>query len=251
MVKLNLVPGHTVRFYETLDSTNEEGLRLIRKGQGQDGLWIVAETQTKGRGRLGRAWVSEKGNLFATHLIRLKIPMNHASELSFVAALAVFHAINDVLKGRVTLSFKWPNDVLLDRKKVAGILVESESGPENWVVIGFGINIENVPKNVSWPATFLQEKINKKINKNILLEKLSKAWGTALLNLYQENGFAMTRKLWLMSAEGLGQHMRVRVGDEELCGVFEGLGARGELVLKLPNGAKKAIISGEILEMHA
>ena len=251
MRELNLAPGHSARFFETLDSTNEQALRLVRAGAGVDGLWIVADTQTKGRGRMGRKWISDKGNLFTSHLCKPKIPASRAAELSFVAALAVFHALTDTLKAKGALSFKWPNDVLLDGQKVAGILVETETGAENWVVVGMGINIISGPEKVRYPATYLEAVSGKKINKNNLLERLSKAWAGTLLSLYQDGGFEMIRNLWLMSAEGLGHLARVSVGNEEIKGVFEDLGPKGELLLRLPDGEKRVIISGEILELNA
>lgn len=249
---LDLPGGARALVFDEIDSTNQEALRRIRVGEGQNGLWITAKTQTSGRGRRGREWLSARGNFFASVLVKLRIPLARASELSFVAALAAGQSITELIANKGCVSFKWPNDILIDGKKAAGILIESESGlksKENWVVAGIGINISSAPEEVRYPATFLNNYISDKINENKMLELLSKAWIRSLAVL-DEEGFGVVRKLWLNKAEGLAREICVRVGDDDYKGTFEGLGEGGELVLRLADGKKMEIIAGDVTELN-
>src|SRR5688572_23177692 len=135
--------------YDTIGSTNEEALRLSRAGE-REPLWVVAKTQTAGRGRRGRTWVSEPGNLYASLLLGDPSPPDRFPELSFVAALALHDAVTariPGLAGRVAL--KWPNDLLIDRNKFAGILIEGEG---TTVVIGIGVNCAHHLDGSEYPA---------------------------------------------------------------------------------------------------
>src|SRR5262247_2040898 len=148
--------------HDALGSTNAEALTLARQGE-RGPLWVTARRQTAGRGRRGRSWVSEPGNLYATLLLTAPSPSEHWPELSFVAALAIHDAIVEVaadLKPR--LAIKWPNDLLLAGAKFAGILIEGEAsrgdqadGDEGAVVVGIGVNCASHPADTEYPATDL------------------------------------------------------------------------------------------------
>ena len=128
--------------HEVLISTNVEALALARKGE-RGPLWVTAQRQTGGRGRRGRTWVSEPGNLHASLLLTDPAPAEHWPELAFVAALAVHDAVAEVAPAlRPQLAIKWPNDLLLDGKKFAGILIEGEGGRGDGgaVAVGIGVN---------------------------------------------------------------------------------------------------------------
>src|SRR3974390_3115925 len=140
---------------DIVGSTNEEALRRARAGEAGP-LWITARTQTAGRGRRGRAWVSEPGNLFATLLLTDPAPPESTPQLSFVAALAVpdaLVALAPALAARLAL--KWPNDVLCDGAKVAGILIEAEGTRPLVVAVGIGVNCRHHPAGTDHPATDL------------------------------------------------------------------------------------------------
>src|SRR5262245_15518481 len=141
--------------HEVLDSTNAEALKLAREGE-RGPLWIVAKRQTAGRGRRGRPWISQRGNLFATFLLTAAGPPEHRPQLSLVAALALHDALVEIaasLKPRIAI--KWPNDLLLDEAKFAGILVEGEGGEDGAVAIGIGVNCASHPAKTEYPATDL------------------------------------------------------------------------------------------------
>ena len=134
---------------DTVGSTNTEALALAQAGE-RGPLWITARRQNAGRGRRGRVWVSEPGNLYASLLLSDPSPPDRAAELSFVAALAVHDAVTSLIaRAPARLSLKWPNDLLFDGKKFAGILIEGE-GPA--VVIGVGVNCAHHPKDTDVPC---------------------------------------------------------------------------------------------------
>lgn len=250
-VSLEFFQGQRALVFDQIDSTNEEALRLIRAGRGEDGLWLLAKSQTSGRGRLGREWLSEGGNFFASVLVKSEIPRARAPEFSFTAALAVAKALDRIVGDAGLITLKWPNDILLNGNKVSGILVESETrrgGAENWLVVGIGINITGAPEGVRFPATHLQSIINENINNIKLLEELSQAWKEVMERLYKE-GFEVIKEAWLKRAAGLGKTICAKVGEDDFEGIFEGLGAGGALVLALADGTRKEILSGEILEL--
>src|SRR5215813_12480691 len=143
--------GVRLNAHELLGSTNAEALRLASQGE-RGPLWVTAARQSAGRGRRGRSWVSEPGNLFASLLLTEPAPPEHWPELSFVAALAIHDAIADLAPSvRPQLAVKWPNDLLLGEAKFAGILSEAEGAQT--VVVGIGINCTSHPSVSDYPAT--------------------------------------------------------------------------------------------------
>src|SRR3954466_4517617 len=141
---------------DLLPSTNTQALTLAREGE-RGPLWITAERQSAGRGRRGRTWISEKGNLFASLLLTDPAPAEHWPELSFVAALAVHDAIAELSPTiKPQLAIKWPNDLLLGGKKLAGLLIEGEGhGEGSAVAVGIGVNCVSHPPDTDFPATDL------------------------------------------------------------------------------------------------
>jgi len=228
---------------DTVGSTNEEALRRARTGEAGP-LWITARAQTAGRGRRGRVWVSEPGNLFATLLLTDPAPPERAAQLSFVAALAVHDAIvarAPSLAARLAL--KWPNDVLCDGAKVAGILIEAEGTRPLIVAIGIGVNCRHHPPATDHPATDLAA-AGAAAPPEALFEALSSAMARRLAQW--QAGFAAIRAAWLACAGTLGGELQVRLGTRELVGRFESLDEAGRLVLRLPDGRRETIAAGEV-----
>jgi BirA family transcriptional regulator, biotin operon repressor / biotin---[acetyl-CoA-carboxylase] ligase len=243
--------------HDTLGSTNAEALALARAGE-HGPLWVTAGRQTAGRGRRGNAWTSEPGNLYASLLLTDTVPAGRAPELCFVAALALHDAVSFFLipppkrEGRIAegdagwgLQLKWPNDLLIDGAKFAGILIEAESvqGRPPAVAIGIGVNCAHHPADVPYPATDLAA-CGIAVTPEALLERLSAAM-QARLDQWQ-GGFAATRADWLARAAGLGGDIVVRLSDRELAGKFETLDRMGRLMLRLPAGTLEAITVGEV-----
>ncbi len=233
--------------HETIGSTNTEAMALAHRGE-RGPLWVTAARQTSGRGRRGNAWVSEPGNLYVTLLLVDVAPPQRAGELSFVAALAVYDAVMALAPTLASrLAVKWPNDLLLDGEKVAGILIEAEGAA---AVAGIGVNCAHHPAETSFPATDLVAG-GVSISPAQLFQSLSK---TMLLRLQQWDrsvGFAAIRADWLARATGLGQDIRVRLPGQELAGRFHDLDETGRLLLRLADGRVQTISAGEVFAIAA
>jgi BirA family transcriptional regulator, biotin operon repressor / biotin---[acetyl-CoA-carboxylase] ligase len=231
------------------DSTNAEALRRARDGEAGP-LWITAETQTQGRGRGGNVWVSEPGNLYATLLLREPSPQRFAPQLAFVAGLAVYDAVAHCapnLKPRLRL--KWPNDLLCDGRKLAGLLIEAESAPAFAVAVGIGINCVSHPDPASYPATDLKASGVSATAEPVFAAVTETM--QARLDQWQQGGdFAAIRRNWLDRAAGLGEPIKVRVEGRELAGRFTGVDDGGCLLLEA-GGRTELIPAGEVFALGA
>ena len=236
---------HLTRHHR-IGSTSEEAKRLARIGA-PAGTAVLAEEQTAGHGRQGRAWSSPPGNFYFSLVLRPDCPLADAAQLSFAACLAVGDACSGLLPKNVTLAYKWPNDVLLNGKKAAGILLESESGSPSkpfFVVLGIGVNLVSHPDQSSYPATALEAQGAGRVAPEAFLEALA----PSLLVWYErwrDSGFGALRGKWLERASGLGETIRVRLPGEETAGVFAGLDADGSLLLE-SGGKSRRISSAEV-----
>ena len=225
--------------HETLDSTNKEARRMAEQGS-LGPLWIVARSQTEGRGRRGNIWISEPGNLFATLLIQE--PSKTAAELGFAASLAAGEAVGAYVD-RERVRLKWPNDVLLDGRKVGGILLETLKG--NSLAIGIGMNLARHPLKTQFAATSLCAALGHAPDPEDVLAKLAGRLG-AWYEIWRGRGFAALRDAWLERAAGLGGEIRARLPGNEICGVFENLDQDGALLLRKPDRELTRITAGEV-----
>ena len=234
-----------------LGSTNVEALEAARRGE-RGPLWITAGRQTAGRGRHGRSWISERGNLHASLLLALPAPAERWPQLSFAASLAVHDAIVGLARElEPRLAIKWPNDVLLDGAKLAGILLESQGGiadEPGAVAIGIGINCASHPPDTSYPATDLSAS---GVSPETLFAALSVSMVERLAQWNAGRGFAAIRVDWLARAAGLGADMRVRLADRDLFGRFETIDEAGGLVLRVTDGTVASIAAGEVFPSRA
>ena len=217
---------------------------MERAEETPDGLWLRAERQTAGRGRRGRSWSQQSGNLAASTLVRPAAVLP-AQQLSFVAALA----LDDALAGWVAPQrrvLKWPNDLLLDGCKLAGILLE-RSGQA--VVIGFGVNLVDYPGGVHPPATSLAAAGIDPPSAVQLLAALRESF-TAWRLRWQDWGFEPVRTRFLERAHGLGARLVARLSDgTELTGSFDGLDGDGALRLRLDGGTIRAIHAADVFAL--
>jgi BirA family biotin operon repressor/biotin-[acetyl-CoA-carboxylase] ligase len=246
-----LAAGTRLLQCETLASTNAEALTRARAGE-RGPLWITAQRQTAGRGRRGNTWMSEPGNLYATLLLSEPAPPDRAPELSFVAALAVHDAIIDC-SGALSwrLALKWPNDVLCDGAKLAGILIESENfGQVHAVAIGIGVNCAHHPAGTSYPATDLAT-AGVSASPDTIFGGLSAAMARRLAQWQCGAGFPTIRADWLERSIGIGGDLLVRLPGRELTGKFEALDERGRLLLRLPDGALETVSAGDVFPLTA
>lgn len=234
--------------HERIASTSDEAKSLAAAGA-PGGTLVWARVQTAGRGRQGRVWVSPAGNLYASLILRPAVPVAVAAQLGFVAALAVCEACLAVAP-EAAIAFKWPNDVLLAGRKLAGILLESRStaqGALDWLVLGIGINLATYPVEVDHTATALAA-----TGADICPETMLAALGEAFLDGYarwhEGAGFAAIRTAWLARAQGLGQPIRVRLPGATDEGLFAGLDNDGALLLDNAAGRRR-IAAGEVFPL--
>ncbi len=236
--------------FETIDSTLSEAKRRAAVGD-LDTLWISAVSQSEGRGRRGREWVSDHGNLYCTGLYLHHGELASAARLSFVAALAVAQTLEQYITPDL-ISIKWPNDVLVDGKKIAGILLESGTYEgEIWVAVGIGINLVSHPKLESYTATHLLAHISKdQLNSaepiftgaQPVLAILAQKFDFGC-RLYTNEGFEPIRQAWLKRAVGIQGPVTARLANETIEGVAVGMDGEGALEVQ--------ISSGKIVKIHA
>jgi BirA family transcriptional regulator, biotin operon repressor / biotin---[acetyl-CoA-carboxylase] ligase len=218
-----------IHHFPTIDSTNTEARRRI-DGSEQPPFWIVADEQTEGRGRLGRQWISKPGNLYATHAFPFTAPLNTASQISFVAALAV-HEVASKFITNTDISLKWPNDCLINGAKFCGILAEMHQGH---MVLGMGLNVLHEPEGLPYKATCLAAHA-----KNLNVPSVFAALQLAVKKWLQiwdgSNGFAHIHRAWEARCKSIGQPMSLDTGKAMLHGTFVGLAPDGGLVLNHNN----------------
>lgn len=232
-------PGVGLVRLEETDSTNAEVRRRAEAGE-TGPCWITAARQRAGRGRRGRVWETGAGNLAATLLLHPKASPATAAQLSFAAALAAAETVLHFAP-HATVTLKWPNDVLADQKKLAGILLEAGDG---WLAIGIGLNLASHPEGAEYPATSLAVLGVTPPSPEAALAVLAARFA-AWLERWEKDGFAPLRTAWLARAEGLHLPVRVRLPHEERHGAFEGIDAAGALLLREPGGLR-AVAAGEV-----
>ena len=234
-----LPDGWTLVALDSVGSTNDEAARLADAGA-PEGTVVWSREQTGGRGRRGRHWASPVGNLYSSTILRPDGAAGRAAELGFVAALAVA----DIVPPERALRVKWPNDVLVDGGKVAGILLESaigQTGRVQHVVAGIGVNVGFAPQlpEMRYRGAALGGSVE------AALEKLTAALAARLAE-WRRDGFETVRAAWLAKAGPIGAEVDVRLGEELVHGRFAGLDREGALLLETAAGPRK-IVSGELL----
>jgi BirA family biotin operon repressor/biotin-[acetyl-CoA-carboxylase] ligase len=234
---------------ETVGSTNAEALARARAGE-RGPLWITAETQTNGRGRSGRVWLSPHGNLYATLLLTEPCAPAQAPQLAFVSGLALYDAVAHCAPELTAkLALKWPNDLLLGGAKVAGILIESETVPAFSVAIGIGVNCASHPGDTPYPAMDLRA-AGADVAPKSLFQALSASMQQRLAQWRRGEGFAYIRAEWLSRAAGLGEPISVRLPDREFSGRFDGLDEAGRLLLDQA-GQLVTVTAGDVFALGA
>jgi BirA family biotin operon repressor/biotin-[acetyl-CoA-carboxylase] ligase len=240
-----LPPPFSLAAHDRVGSTSDEAKILAGNGA-PHGRVVWAREQTGGRGRLNRRWVSPRGNLFTSVVLRPQVGPARAAELGFVAAVAVARTIADCLPASSRVALKWPNDVLVEGAKIAGILLEARSGPVDlvdWVVLGIGINVVAAPDETPYPATCLAQQGASSSVAGVL-ERLIRELGS-WVGRWEAEGFAPIRAAWLAQAHGLGETVDIRHGGDPLSGRFLDLDRDGALILETPAGTRR-ITAGDV-----
>ena len=244
---MSILANIPVLRFESLDSTNEEATRRLAAGE-RTPFWIVADQQTRGRGRSGRRWQSPGGNLYATLAIETGVSAAVATQLSFVAALATHDAVAAHLAADQLprLRLKWPNDVMLGTAKLAGILLESlaaREGKKLTVILGVGINVAHAPAETERAATSLGLKPSAVAE---VFTSLAAAFEVWLARWDEGCGFPAIREAWLARALALNDPISVNLNGSAIRGRFRGVDAAGALQLETEPGVVITVTAGDI-----
>ena len=241
--------GRTIHHFQTIDSTNSKAYQLALHGA-EEGEVVVAESQEKGRGRLGRSWYSPPSlNLYLSVILRPKIPPHQASLLTLMAAVATADAVQEI-SGLLPL-IKWPNDILLGGRKVAGLLNEIHSGMDrvHFVILGIGVNINMdgklFSKEIRKVATSLKKEMGRAVSRKAFLQALLQkleAW----YEIFLKEGALPVLKAWRDRAQIKGRPVRVTSSGETLTGIAVDIDSDGNLILKTEDGQQKRIVTGDV-----
>ena len=232
--------------WKTLPSTNDEANRMASRGApGFTAVW--SHEQTAGRGRLGRCWESPSGNLYVSLLLRPKCTVSVSTQLSLVAAVALGDTLCMFVEAS-RIQNKWPNDVQIDNKKLAGLLLETSTKSRSKVdavIIGCGVNIASCPNLANYPTTYLNLAASRVINVRSFLDNFLEKFEYRYMD-WHNNGIEYICDAWITRAIGIGQEIIVRFPNSEVRGIFEGLDSSGALILGTCDGERKTINSGEV-----
>ena len=253
--------GYRLQAHDSIGSTNADALAAGLAGD-PGGLWIVARQQTAGRGRRGRPWSSPHGNLAASLLLLPETDAAVSATLGFVAGVALSRALAELLprglvrigidgadaadgSGRVAL--KWPNDMLADGAKLAGILLESGKTADGRqaIVVGIGINVVAAPDGLPYPATSIAA-LGISRSAEQVFGSLSDAWVDAFSLWNEGRGVPAVLEQWRGAAAGIGAPVAVTQDGETIRGVFETIDESGRLIVRANDNRRIAITAGDV-----
>lgn len=235
----------TIHQFESLESTNKTAFAMAEAREIFDREIILAEMQTGGKGRESRIWSSPQGNLYFSLVLQPKISVAKIPQISFVAIVALRQMVEELLPHH-KIENKWPNDLLIEQKKVAGILLESKISQNNceFVIVGIGLNLVSNPDQTIFPASNLKI-FGAEVSPKIALKKFLDAFENLYEN-YLNFGFISVRRAWISKAFRLNEKISVKNGAEEISGIFSDLDEEGNLILLEENGDKKTILAADI-----
>jgi len=243
------MPAAPVLLLDQTDSTNADARRRAEAGEAGP-LWIVARRQTEGRGRRGRAWDSEAGNLFATLLTTTRRSPAEAAQVTFIAALAVADLLDSWAPASL-VTIKWPNDVMLAGEKAAGVLVESGAHETGglWLAVGIGVNLVHAPEGTERPATALAHHLRGDAAAAPSIEAAAATLAGAFavwMDRWEALGFEPILDAWQARTPGLDGPAVARLGRETVEGRAEGVAPDGALKLRLADGSLRLISAGDV-----
>jgi BirA family biotin operon repressor/biotin-[acetyl-CoA-carboxylase] ligase len=251
--------GYRLNGFDSVGSTSNEAANAARAGDVGD-VWFCALQQTAGRGRRGRPWQSPHGNLAASLLIVPEADPAISATLGFVAGVALNRALADIVPGAKLktgidgadlahgrIALKWPNDVLADGAKLAGILLEAHKRPDGSmaIVIGLGVNVVAAPEGLPYPATSLRA-LGLDTSAETVFGALSDAWVDTIETWDRGRGVTEVLKLWRQSAAGIGAEVAVNRDGDIVRGIFETIDEAGRLIVRANDNSRIAITAGDV-----
>jgi BirA family biotin operon repressor/biotin-[acetyl-CoA-carboxylase] ligase len=229
-----------IHYYEETTSTMDMARDLGRKGC-PDFTIVVADRQTKGRGRLSRTWISEDGGLYFSIILRPDVPPVLSFKVNFAASTALAKILRDMFK--INASVKWPNDILVENAKLSGMLseLEAETDRVSFINLGIGINVNNNPAPKEQKATSLKNLLGSNQSRKEILANFLDEFEACLKNIAVENIISR----WKQYVSTLGQHVKVTTLHDAFEGVAEDVDDNGALILRLKEGGIKKILYGD------
>jgi BirA family biotin operon repressor/biotin-[acetyl-CoA-carboxylase] ligase len=244
--------GRKIYYYATVDSTNNKCQELAKSGA-PHGTLVVAEEQVGGKGRLGRVWYSPKGkNIFMSFILRPNLEIHRCPQLTLLSAVSIVEVVRE--QYGIDASIKWPNDVLINGKKICGILTElnAEADRINWVVVGIGINVniveKDMPQEVLEVATSLRIEKGEKLLRVPLIQHVLKRF-EELYELYLAEGFLPIKNRWEKQAITIGKKVTIRTLQGTFDGIAEGIDDSGVLLVRKEDGSLQHVYSADV-EIH-
>jgi BirA family biotin operon repressor/biotin-[acetyl-CoA-carboxylase] ligase len=239
--------GYRLEVFTALGSTNDEAMSRVAAGD-PGRLWIVAATQSRGRGRMGRVWTSPPGNLYASLLLIDPAPPSRVAQLGFVAGVALIDALRAMTADDPRIRLKWPNDALCDGAKISGLLLEGASlrNGQFACVVGIGVNCQNSPGDAPYPTASLRGIGAASADRAALFAALSDHFAHWLEIWARGDNFAAIRAAWLERAGGIGETARVTRNGQTLEGLFQGIDAQGRMLLERTGGTIETIEAGDV-----
>ncbi len=241
--------GKKIHVFDQVDSTNSEAYRIAREG-GEEGEIVVADCQLRGRGRLGRSWLSPPGaNLYVSVILRPPMVLTNASLLTLMAAVATAKTIKQISGIRPLI--KWPNDLLVHGKKVAGLLNEmkARAGQVDFIILGIGINVNmtsgTIPEGMRPIATSLREELGYEISRVELLHELMREVEGEYRAFLTGERERVLRE-WEEFSQMVGTVVEVKSFDEVIRGRVKGVDSHGSLILLAPDGSERTVIAGDV-----
>lgn len=243
--------GRRLELYDTVESTQNLARAAAEAGASEGSLFI-AEQQLSGRGRMGRGWISPKGKgIWMSMVLRPSVPIHFAPQLTLLTAVALCRSLNRVTS--LEIGIKWPNDLLIDGKKISGILLESAAEDERlrYVIAGVGISVNleesDYPEELLEKAVSLRMAGGRKWDRAAIVADFLTEW-EKLYFLYQEQGFGPIVALWEALSVSLGKLVKLITPQGDLIGVPEGLEESGAIRIRLADGSLKSVFSAEMGE---
>jgi BirA family biotin operon repressor/biotin-[acetyl-CoA-carboxylase] ligase len=244
--------GQEIHYFKETGSTNDIAKELASE-DAQEGTIVIAETQKSGRGRLGREWISPKGGVWLSVILRPQINPEHAPKIAIIAGLAVVKTLTGLYN--IECKLKWPNDVLIKEKKVCGILTEidAEMDKINYIVVGIGINanvdLNSFPVEIKKGATTLKNELKREVSRVRLVQRLLEELESNY-TLFNEKGFSQLREEWKKFAGTLGRRVRIITQDKIIEGEAVDIDGDGALLVRLDDGSVEKVISGDCVHLN-
>ncbi|HHY77139.1 MAG TPA: biotin--[acetyl-CoA-carboxylase] ligase [Clostridiales bacterium] len=242
--------GKEIIYLDSVDSTNNYGKELASRGF-NDGILIVAEEQTKGRGRLGREWISQKGKgIWMTIMLKPDLKPDMASQVTLIAALSVLRGIKNVTD--IDVMIKWPNDLVINGKKVCGILTElgAEIDIINYLCVGIGINVNSEEDDFNKiglnTATSLKVTVGKTIDRKRLIVEILESFENLYKQFLQKGSIDYMLEEYKKHLVNLGKEVKIILKNDEVKGIAEDVNGKGHLMVRLDNGHLMEVSSGEV-----